>query len=315
MGKTAFVFAALAAACASALAATPALAQRVFVAAQGSDANPCSFAQPCRTFQRAHNQAAAGGEIDVLDPAGYGALNITKAISIQGHGFAGISVAAGLTGIVVDAGATDAVNLNGLLIEGSGVGLTGIQFNSGKSLVMTNCVVRNVTQRGLQFFSPGSAPQTLSVADSYFSDNGFHGVFIQPHSSGAITAVIDRTVFSGKQVGVAVIGTLGTGALNVAVTDSVAANNASGIGVGFLVLSAAGQSPSSLVLTRATAVGNTVGIEASGANTTLRVSQSTVTGNASGFVAANGGSIVSFGDNYIDDNGGNAGALGSAAKQ
>jgi len=60
---------------------------RVFVAAQGLDSNPCTFAAPCRTFQHAHDVVAAAGEIDVLDPAGYGALTINKAISIQGHGF------------------------------------------------------------------------------------------------------------------------------------------------------------------------------------------------------------------------------------
>src|SRR5437763_9209125 len=81
---------------------------RVFVAAQGSDGNPCTFAQPCRTFQHAHDTVAAGGEIDVLDPAGYGALIISKAISVQGHGFSGISVASGGIGISILAGATDA---------------------------------------------------------------------------------------------------------------------------------------------------------------------------------------------------------------
>ena len=60
------------------LYATSALAQsRVFVAAQGSDSNPCTFAAPCRTFQHAHDVLAANGEIDVLDPAGYGALTIS----------------------------------------------------------------------------------------------------------------------------------------------------------------------------------------------------------------------------------------------
>src|SRR5262245_64834593 len=82
----------------------PAQAQnRVFVAAQGSDANPCSFALPCRTFQHAHDVVAVKGEIDVLDPAGYGALNITKSISIQGHGFAGISASSG-NAITINAG-------------------------------------------------------------------------------------------------------------------------------------------------------------------------------------------------------------------
>ena len=66
-----------------ALQASPTLAQtRVFVAAQGADSNPCTFAMPCRTFQHAHDVVAPNGEIDVLDPAGYGALVITKSISI-----------------------------------------------------------------------------------------------------------------------------------------------------------------------------------------------------------------------------------------
>src|SRR5262249_4943843 len=98
----------------------PAQAQtRVFVSATGSDSNPCTFAAPCRAFQHAHDVVAAGGEIDVLDPAGYGAVTITKAISIQGHGFAGIAVPSGGTGIFINAGAFDRVHLAGLLIDGS----------------------------------------------------------------------------------------------------------------------------------------------------------------------------------------------------
>ena len=66
--------------CATAAHAQPV---RVFVAAQGSDSNPCSFAAPCRTFQHAHDVVAAGGEINVLDPAGYGAVTISKATPKQ----------------------------------------------------------------------------------------------------------------------------------------------------------------------------------------------------------------------------------------
>src|SRR5262249_36847586 len=92
-------------------------ATREFVSAPGSDGNPCSFAAPCRTFQHAHDTVAAGGEIDVLDPAGYGAVTITKSISIQGHGFSGISASSGGTAITINAGTTGIVNLTGLLIE------------------------------------------------------------------------------------------------------------------------------------------------------------------------------------------------------
>src|SRR5215472_3336980 len=129
--------------------ASSAQAQRVFVSATGSDGNPCSFASPCRSFQHAHDVAPAHGEIDVLDPAGYGAVTITKAISIQGHGFSGITVASGATGITINAGSSDAITLNGLIIDGAHVGANGVVLNSGGGLTVTNCVVQNLTAHGV----------------------------------------------------------------------------------------------------------------------------------------------------------------------
>jgi hypothetical protein len=297
----------------AALQTAPALAQRVFVAAQGGDANPCTFALPCRTFQHAHDVVAAGGEIDVLDPAGYGALTITKAISIQGHGFSGISVASGNTGITINATTNDAVNLNGLLIEGSGAGQYGIRFNSGRSLVVENCVVRNAVNTGLAFVSNATTLQTLSVSNSYFTDNGV-GIYIATFSTGAIAAALDRVALYGSPIeGLFVSGGGGTGAINVAVTDSVANNNPNGIG--FYVTSAVLHSATNVVLTRTTASGNGVGVEASGTAATIRLAQSTITGNTTGYDAASSGVILSYGDNYIDANGSNTGALGSATRQ
>jgi hypothetical protein len=292
--------------------ATPAFAQRVFVAAQGSDANPCSFALPCRTFQHAHDVAAAGGEIDVLDPAGYGALTISKAISIQGHGFAGISAPGGRSGITINAAATDAVSLNGLLIEGSRAGQAGITFNSGRSLVVESCVVRNMVRTGLEFLSSATTLQTLAVSNSYFNDNGVSGIGIGTRSSGAITAAIGGTELSGNAVtGLDVDGTGGTGPLSVAVADSVAEINDSR---GFLVESATGHSASSLTLTRTTASGNGVGVQANGPNATLRLAQSTVAGNGTGYFVSTG-TIFSYGDNALEDNGSNSGTLAAATRR
>src|SRR5690348_9618582 len=103
----------------SVLLGTPAhaLPARVFVSGTGSDSNACTFPAPCRTFQHAHDSVAAGGEIDVLTPAGYGTLIINKAISIQGHGFSGISAPGGATAIFINAGPSDKINLRGLLID------------------------------------------------------------------------------------------------------------------------------------------------------------------------------------------------------
>jgi hypothetical protein len=319
MTRTPLVLTALATALVGALSAMPAQAQRVFVAAQGADGNPCTFAAPCRTFQHAHDVVPAGGEIDVLDPAGYGMLTITKAISIQGHGFSGISVSsvAGVVvgsagaGITVNAGATDAVSLNGLLIDGNGVGRRGILFNSGKSLVVENCVVRNLTLDGLRFESTAATPPSLSVSNSYFTDNAT-GISVATNQSGAASASIDRSVFYRNTVGVRIAGDAGIGPLNVTVADSVAANNDN---VGFLIQSLTGRSISTLTLTRVVSSGNGIGIVASGPTSTGLLAQSTVTANGAGFNASSGGAIRSYGDNYIDNNGANTGALGAATKQ
>src|SRR5262245_51618616 len=145
---------------------------RVFVAAQGSDSNPCTFAAPCRTFQHAHDVVVAGGEIDVLDPAGYGALTITKAISIQGHGFAGISASSG-NAITINAGGTDKISLRGLLIDGVGAGEVGILFNTGGFLDVQDCVIRNFASAAAGHgitFAP-NASSKLAVANTAVTNN------------------------------------------------------------------------------------------------------------------------------------------------
>src|SRR5262245_19626444 len=172
MSKTVLNLCALATALACLLHGSPARAQpsRVFVAAQGLDSNPCTFAQPCRTFQRAHDVVTSGGEIDVLDPAGYGAIAITKSISIQGHGFAGISSSSHDAAIQINATATDVVSLNGLLMDGGGVGWSGIDLIKAMSLVVDNCVVRNFALGGLS--AQFATAQWLAVSNSIFDSNG-----------------------------------------------------------------------------------------------------------------------------------------------
>jgi Right handed beta helix region len=315
MTKTTVPLALLAATLVCSLHAKPMQAQpvRVFVAAKGNDGNPCTVAAPCLTFQHAHDTVAEGGEIDVLDPADYGQLTITKSISIQGHGFAGISTTGGGVGIYIDGSSIAVVvNLNGLHIDGAGI---GIFYQFGKSLIIQNCIVRNNTS-GLIFDASYGAPeQTLLVSNSYFADNRNSGIEMMALAVGSttVTATIERLAIYGSYYGFRVYGG-GTGATNVAVTDSIAAHdNSTRYSAGFSVSS---RGPMvSLVLMRSVAVGNGVGVEASGTNATLRIAQSTVTGNKTGYKAEGGGIILSYGDNYIDGNGGNIGNLGSATRQ
>jgi hypothetical protein len=129
-------------------ASLPAQAQRarVFVSVNGNDANPCTAGSPCKTFQAAHDAVLAGGEISVRDTGGYGTVNITKAVSIVAV-CVQASIAIPMNGIAIniDAGPHDRVALRGLTLDGTNlVGTTGIAFNSGGSLVVEDCVVRNM---------------------------------------------------------------------------------------------------------------------------------------------------------------------------
>ena len=188
-------------------------APRTFVSAAGSDSNPCSFAAPCRHFQAAVNATSAGGEVDALDPAGYGPITITQAITIEGQGWSYIAPPANGNGITINA-VSGNVAIRGVSLDGAGItgNTNGIVFNSGASLTVENCVVRNMATDGLLFNSAADVPpitkQTLSVSNSYFNDNGNVGLLIGAHGSGALTAAIDRTAFYGNSVGLLAAGTL-----------------------------------------------------------------------------------------------------------
>lgn len=118
-------------------------ATRTWVSGVGDDANPCSRTAPCKTFAGAISKTATGGEINTLDAGGFGAVTITKAITIasEGTGEAGVLVS-GTNGIVVNAPAGSLVNLRGLQIEGLGTGLSGVLVLGG-DVRIENCVIRN----------------------------------------------------------------------------------------------------------------------------------------------------------------------------
>src|SRR5438045_3660481 len=117
------------------VAAAQAQATRTWVSGVGDDANPCSRTAPCKTFAGAISKTAGGGEINVLDPGGFGAVTINKSITISSTFEAGVLVS-GTNGIIIIAGPTDTVVLEGLDIEGLGTGLNGVRFDSGALLVI-----------------------------------------------------------------------------------------------------------------------------------------------------------------------------------
>src|SRR5262249_9780070 len=171
------------------LPVAPAHAQlaRTFVSSFGNDANDCNRPTPCRTLQRAHNQTLATGEITVLDPGGYGAVPITKTISIinDGVGEAGALVSGNAIGITVNAGPNDHVSLRGLTIKGLDPAFgssNGILFNSGASLTIENCVIRNQSGDGIDM--PGTVATntttTFTLSNTIVAENGGNGIYVQP---------------------------------------------------------------------------------------------------------------------------------------
>jgi len=280
----------------------PAHAQpsRVFVAAQGNDANSCSFASPCRTFQHAHDVVAAGGEIDVLDPAGYGTVTITKSISIQGHDFSGMTVPNGGTGITINAGAADKVSLRGLIVDGAGVGLTGIAFLSGLSLTIENSIVRNFTNSGI-----GLAPNAssiLAVSNTLVADNSVNGIYLQPSGSGSVNAVFNRVeAYNNGQIGIGVFGNFTTPYVSVLAiaADCVVAKTVGSDGsIASIGYYAFGPNEfTRFTVFRSVASGYEKGVGAvDGA--VAYVSQSNLENTVYPFAETTFGKVFSYGDNY-----------------
>lgn len=181
-------------------------ATRTWVSGVGDDANPCSRTAPCKTWAGAISKTAPGGEIDALDPGGFGALTITKSITLDGGGGQVASVlVSGTNGIVVAAGANDVVILrnlrfNGLLNSGN-PGLNGIRFISGKDLNVENCVVFGFGTNGIDIELGASA--TAHIVNTIVKNTGScvpgsctagsgDGIFATT-TAGTLRVAIDRS--------------------------------------------------------------------------------------------------------------------------
>jgi hypothetical protein len=218
--------------------ASPAHAQatRTWVSGVGDDANPCSRTAPCKTFPGAISKTAAGGEINCLDPGGFGVVTITKAISIYCEGVIGGILASVTTGVIINAAATDHVVLRGLDIDGAGTGVNGIRILQAASVVIEHCYIRNFNAAGGIGISaaPSNFNSMLLIRDSVISHNGTaaNGAGVQITTNGGIArATITNTAIHKNFVGLNVLGTS-----NVQVNNSNISEN---LGTGFALSGAA----------------------------------------------------------------------------
>jgi hypothetical protein len=184
-----------------AFATTPASAQatRTWVSGVGDDANPCSRTAPCKTFAGAISKTSPAGEINVLDPGGFGAVTITKVITIRADHVEGGVLVSGTNGIVVAAGATDTVVLEGLDFDGTNTGLNGVQITSGLQVYIIRCAIRRFTQNGVNMASNTTGARAF-IRDSFINLNGgavgsgFGGVNAQGNGVGNIVSIVNTEI-------------------------------------------------------------------------------------------------------------------------
>ena len=287
------------------LLAAPAHAQatRTWVSGVGDDANPCSRTAPCKTFAGAISKTAAGGEINCIDPGGFGAVTITKSISIDcgaGSGSAGV-LSSNTNGVIVNAAASDVVTLRGLDIDGVGTGLVGVRFLAGAGLHIQNCTIRGFrggAAFGIQFVPSTNA--SLDIVDTVMSDNGSAalggGIQVRPTGTAGVSGTLSRVTMSRNGAAIVLDGSGSTGGMNVTLRDSAVVGSPQ---TGITVASAT--SATAMMVQNSTVSYNGTGITQTGGSATVRVGGSVITGNGTGVT----GTVQSYGNNQLDANGTN----------
>ncbi|WP_207774705.1 hypothetical protein [Sphingosinicella sp. YJ22] len=291
---------------------TPAYGQatRTWVSGVGDDVNPCSRTAPCKTFAGAISKTAAGGEINCLDPGGFGAVTITKSITIDCTGtFGSVLNSGGVNGIVINDSATATpgtinVILRGLSINGAGTtaGLNGVRFISGASLTLEDVFIQN-QRNGATSHGVSIQPTTAMRfhAENVTIVNGTGGILLNPTvAGGSISAAIENVrVLNNTGNGIRVENLLSTVGVTLVVERSLISRNASG----FSVNTANSTTPVNIMIANSSVTLNpSNGIIASNAGSRIRIGDTTVTGNGFGVQISGGAILNSYGTNRFNGN-------------
>lgn len=261
-------------------------ATRTWVSGVGDDVNPCSRTAPCKTFAGAISKTAAGGEISVLDPGGFGVVTITKSITIDGGGIVGSILASLSNGVIVNAGINDTVRLRNLSINGAGNGTNGIRYLAGKTLHVENVTIEGFTSNGIDV-NLGANNGNLTVKDSYINNCGIAGVRMQT-STGTATASLDRVRLQSCQFGLDVFSGTAT------ISNSVVSHNSN---IGIVAESA------SVVNVVGTVVSNNgTGVSGFSGTALIRLSNTDILNNNIGINVAAGTTVATFQNNRFAGN-------------
>ena len=278
-------------------------ATRTWVSGVGDDVNPCSRTAPCKTWAGAISKTAAGGEIDALDPGGFGAVTLTKSVTLDGTTGAGFGsiLSSGVNGVNINDSLSGSPNtiivtLRNLSINGAGttLGLNGINFTSGKAVHVEHCQIFNFSQNAINMNVNNTVGSLLHVEDtSIYNVN--QGIRVNNTGTGFAVAVIDGTRISqitGSNASGVRLENNGSAEIRDS-QISFALNGTTANGVN--VTTANGSV--SLVNTKISRC--LIGINIAAASTN-RITHSQVILNGVGVQFAGGGVLRSFGDNVYD---------------
>lgn len=261
-------------------------ATRTWVSGVGDDANPCSRTAPCKTFAGAISKTAAGGEISVLDPGGYGALTITKSITVNGDGTLAGVLSAGTNGFIISAGVNDKVVIRNVSINGAGTGINGIRFLAGNQLTVQNVNISGFTGNGIEINKAASG--IVSVEDTTITrcTTGINATT----SGGFVVALVDNVRLVNMSNGVIA----GSNTVVTLRNASVFQNNTNGL--------QASTGTSTINCENCVVSNNATGINASASGATIRLSRTAVLNNGTGINIAGGATVATFQNNVIAGN-------------
>jgi hypothetical protein len=297
------------------------------VSGVGDDVNPCSRTAPCKTYAGAISKTAANGEISTLDPGGFGAVTITKSITIegsQGQGYGSI-LASGTNGVVVNDSLTGSpgtiivslrnLSINGAASTNAASGLVGILITSAKAVHVENCVIQGFKSSAANSGRGISDRRTLSggllfVKDTIVRNNGGGGIVVIPASgTPTLTSSLDNVrLEQNGEVGPGTGYVIGGANIKGSISNSVASRNATH---GISAESGAKLSIDSCSVT----FNGGNGVDAFTAGTVIRISNSVVFGNTGSGLGLSGGAIRSFGNNRLLGNGTDTAPSGSDLQQ
>lgn len=262
-------------------------ATRTWVSGVGDDVNPCSRTAPCKTFAGAISKTATNGEINCLDPAGYGAVTITKSITIDCEDTQGSILAAGTNGVIVNiTSVTDtkkAVMIRGISINGAATGINGVRVLAANQVTLDEVVLAGFSQHGMSLETTTGSTK-VNVNSCLIRNNAGNGInsFI---IGGAVTLAIKDSTISANATGV----NLSNGT-NASVSGSTISGNTTGV----LAFNA------SLGVANCNISHNTTGVVSSTGGA-IRITGNMITNNGTG-LSVTGGTLVSFTSNMFQGN-------------